>query len=146
MRPPLWRTAVAVVTAGTLVTAAGCGEPAEDSGPSARPSGNGASEQATSPGGGIGPSGKSAVAIVTATVTKGKVRIDESRVKVDRGTAVHITVTSDAADEFHLHGYDRTVELAPGRPGTLDLVADRPGVFEAELHHSGARVFELQVN
>ncbi|MFD0690191.1 hypothetical protein [Actinomadura fibrosa] len=67
------------------------------------------------------------------------------RVKVKRGATVRITITSDAADEFHLHGYDRELELAPGRPGTLELTADTPGVFEAELHHSGARVFELQV-
>ncbi|WP_157429486.1 hypothetical protein [Actinomadura oligospora] len=54
-------------------------------------------------------------------------------------------MTSDIADEFHLHGYDRELELAAGRPGTLRLVASVPGVFEAELHHSGARLFELQV-
>ncbi|MFC5183542.1 hypothetical protein [Actinomadura harenae] len=54
-------------------------------------------------------------------------------------------MTSDVADEFHLHGYDRELALVPGRPGTVRLVASVPGVFEAELHHSGARVFELQV-
>jgi hypothetical protein len=59
---------------------------------------------------------------------------------------VRITVTSDAADEFHLHGYDQTLALRPGVAATLRLVADIPGVFEAELHHSGARVFELQVS
>ncbi|RMI31512.1 hypothetical protein EBO15_42605 [Actinomadura harenae] len=62
-----------------------------------------------------------------------------------RGATVVVTVTSDVADEFHLHGYDRELALVPGRPGTVRLVASVPGVFEAELHHSGARVFELQV-
>ncbi|MEU5882996.1 hypothetical protein [Spirillospora sp. NPDC047279] len=66
--------------------------------------------------------------------------------KVRRGTTVRITITGDAADEFHLHGYDRTLKITPGRAATLELVADTPGVFEAELHHSGARVFELQVS
>ena len=51
----------------------------------------------------------------------------------------------DVADEFHLHGYDRELELKPRVPGVLRFVADQPGVFEAELHRSGERVFELRV-
>jgi hypothetical protein len=45
-----------------------------------------------------------------------------------------------------VHGYDRTLALQPGRTAVLELVADTPGVFEVELHHSGARVLELQVS
>src|SRR3954463_6183124 len=84
-------------------------------------------------------------ATVTVTVTGGKVHTPAERVKVPAGRTVRIVVTSDKADEFHLHGYDREIELKPGVPGTLLFVADRPGVFEAELHHSGLRAFELQV-
>ncbi|MES9543542.1 MULTISPECIES: hypothetical protein [unclassified Actinomadura] len=79
------------------------------------------------------------------TVTGGKAHTAQRRVKVPRGAAVEITVTGDTADAFHLHGYDREVEIAPGRPAVLRFTADTPGVFEAELHHSGARVLELQV-
>ncbi|MGI5201171.1 hypothetical protein ACQEU6_06195 [Spirillospora sp. CA-108201] len=79
------------------------------------------------------------------TVTGGKPRTAQRRVKVPRGVAVEITVTGDTADEFHLHGYDRELELRPGQAATLRFTAGTPGVFEAELHHSGARVLELQV-
>ncbi|MFI6519072.1 hypothetical protein ACIBF1_26190 [Spirillospora sp. NPDC050679] len=138
---------MSAVTVGTLAAAAGCGEPADDPGTSAGTSG-GATAAAT-PGGPAAtpasPSGKQDVTNITVTVSEGKVRTGSGRVKVKRGATVRVTITSDAADEFHLHGYDRTVDLRPGRPGTLELTADKPGVFEAELHHSGARVFELQV-
>ncbi|TDD86728.1 hypothetical protein E1298_17150 [Actinomadura rubrisoli] len=133
---------VACAVMGAVMAAAGCGEPAAEPGApaSAAPS---AQVPAGSPT--ALPPGDKSVTSVTATVTKGKVRIAGHRVKVPRGATVRITITSDAADEFHLHGYDRELELAPGKPATLQLTADIPGVFEAELHHSGARVFELQV-
>jgi len=82
---------------------------------------------------------------IAVTVRAGTVRTPSRRVTVRRGRAVRIVVTSDAAEEFHLHGYDRELELRPGVPGELRFVADQPGVFEAELHGSGARAFELEV-
>ncbi|SPT64213.1 hypothetical protein [Actinomadura madurae] len=130
----------AVVAAAALATATGCGEPA----PSGSSSTGSSSAPATGPGGGPSASAPSAIRI-SATVTGGKVRTAHRRVKVPRGATVEITVTSDTADEFHLHGYDRELELPAGRPATLRFTAVTPGVFEAELHHSGARVFELQV-
>ncbi|MEU8120658.1 hypothetical protein AB0C21_18270 [Spirillospora sp. NPDC049024] len=132
--------AIAAVTAAltaVLTVAAGCGEPAPEAPPGARSS---------APSGAPAPaaSGPSAVRIAV-TVTGGKAHTARRRVKVPRGAAVEITVTGDTADAFHLHGYDREVEIAPGRPAVLRFTADTPGVFEAELHHSGARVLELQV-
>jgi hypothetical protein len=84
--------------------------------------------------------------VITVTVHGGKVQTASRRVTVRRGRAIEIVVTSDAADEFHLHGYDREIELRPGVPGVLRLVANQPGVFEAELHKSGAHAFDLRVN
>ncbi|MBO2454684.1 hypothetical protein J4573_46880 [Actinomadura barringtoniae] len=142
-------TVMAALTAGMLVAAAGCGKPAPDSGGSASggsaPSGSSGGSSPAQTAGTRSP-GKTDVTTVTATVTRGKVQTARRTVKVHLGSTVRITVTSDAGEEFHLHGYDRELELQPGRPGTLQLVADKPGVFEAELHHSGARVFELQVS
>jgi hypothetical protein len=134
--------AIAAVTAAltaALTAVAGCGEPAPEAPPGARSS--------AAPGGpGSAPAapGPSAVRIAV-TVTGGKAHTAQRRVKVPRGAAVEITVTGDTADAFHLHGYDRELELTPGRPAVLRFTADTPGVFEAELHHSGARVLELQV-
>ncbi|MFC5751358.1 hypothetical protein [Actinomadura rugatobispora] len=137
MRAAVRRVLVAAVAAATLPgAAAACGEPAgTGSSPAASPTA-GRSTASASP---------AEVTRIAVTVADGKARTASGRVKVRRGATVEITVTSDAAEEFHVHGYDRTLALRPGRAGTLRLVADTPGVFEAELHHSGARAFELQV-
>lgn len=136
------RTLVTAVAAGALLAAGGCGEPA--TGPatgSAPPTGGTASGPASGPA-----SAAPEVTDIEVTVRNGKVSTPSGRVEVKRGATVRFTVTSDAADELHVHGYDRTLALRPGEPATLRLVADTPGVFEVELHHSGARVLELQVN
>ncbi|MFG2089426.1 hypothetical protein [Spirillospora sp. NPDC048824] len=139
MRRAFTAGTAAALAAATLVAAAGCGEPPPAGGPR-----GGAATGTPGASGTPGSTGPSVVT-VTATVAGGKVHTARRRVKVPRGATVQITVTGDRADEFHLHGYDRGMALTPGRPATLRFTADTPGVFEAELHHSGGRVFELQV-
>jgi hypothetical protein len=126
---------VAAVAAGAVMMAAGCGEEA-----------SGRASSPPSPGQGRTSSAVPAATTITVNVARGKVETDSRRVKVPLGRTVRITITSDVAGEFHLHGYDRALRLKPGTPGTVEFVADRPGVFEAELHGSGARLFELQVS
>src|SRR4030095_10031608 len=46
------------------------------------------------------------------------------------GQTVVIKVTSDVADEVHLHGYDKKADAAPGTVATITFVADKPGIFE----------------
>ena len=58
---------------------------------------------------------------------------------------VVIEVTSDVADEVHLHGYDKKADAAPGTVATITFVADKPGIFEVELEKKGLRLFELEV-
>ncbi|MDN3359095.1 hypothetical protein [Actinomadura sp. DC4] len=119
---PAERLLIAAMTSGVILATAACGTAAA-------------------------PSGQASAAPVTVTVnvSHGAVRTPSRRVSVRRGRVVRIVVTSDTAEEFHLHGYDRELELKPGVPGELRFAADEPGVFEAELHGSGARVFELRV-
>lgn len=61
------------------------------------------------------------------------------------GARVVLAVTSDTADELHVHGFDQSVELKPGRRTTLELTADSPGLFEVELHESGLLLVQLEV-
>jgi hypothetical protein len=82
---------------------------------------------------------------IRVQVTGDKVQTAERRVKVPLGTQVRLEVTADRADEVHLHGYDRKVDLEPGRPAVLELTADTPGVFEVELEEAGLKLVELQV-
>jgi heme/copper-type cytochrome/quinol oxidase subunit 2 len=67
------------------------------------------------------------------------------RVKVRLDSQVRLEVTADRADEVHLHGYDRKVDVEPGRQATLEFTADTPGVFEVELEEEGLKLLELQV-
>lgn len=67
------------------------------------------------------------------------------QVSVDSGEQVTLRVTSDTADEVHVHGYDLTEAVGPDTPLELSFVADIPGQFEVELHDSGAVLVELAI-
>lgn len=67
------------------------------------------------------------------------------QVTATAGEEVVFTVTSDTADEVHVHGYDITVPLTPGEPATVRFQAEIPGVFEVELHGSGLLLTQLRV-
>ena len=82
---------------------------------------------------------------IEVEVSDGKPVDGVQRFRIDAGEAVTLTVTGDTADELHIHGYDLLVHFAPGQPGTITFEADIPGVFEAETHHRGDLVMELQV-
>jgi hypothetical protein len=55
-------------------------------------------------------------------------------------------VTSDTADEIHIHGYDIEKEVGAGGTVTIDFAADIPGQFEVEAHEiSPGLLFTLVV-
>lgn len=83
--------------------------------------------------------------LIEARVMGDKVDTAERRVRVKRGDKVRIRVQSDHAEEVHLHGYDLSEDVAPGKPATIDFTADAPGVFEVELEQARLKLFELQV-
>ncbi len=67
--------------------------------------------------------------------------------EVEKGEKVEIVVsTPDTTDHIHLHGYDLTADLAPGRPAKIGLEADIEGIFEVELEEAVAQIAELTVN
>jgi heme/copper-type cytochrome/quinol oxidase subunit 2 len=67
------------------------------------------------------------------------------RVPVPAGEQVTLAITSDVADEVHVHGYDLTAALTRGQPTELTFAATIPGVFEVELHDAGTVLLTLQV-
>ena len=83
---------------------------------------------------------------VQIAVTGTKVQTAERRVKVPLDGKVRLQVTADRADEVHLHGYDRKVDISPGQPAVLEFTDDVPGVFEVELEEAGLKLVELQVS
>jgi hypothetical protein len=83
---------------------------------------------------------------IEVTFANGKAGGDTGRVQVAEGTSVTLVVTSDVADEVHVHGYDIEKELTPGAPVTLQFDATIAGVFEVELHHASTVLLRLQVS
>jgi hypothetical protein len=83
--------------------------------------------------------------ILAVTVRGGSVVEGASRQRATLNQPVTIRVTSDAADEVHVHGYDKRVEVAAGRTADLTFVANIPGVFEVELERSHKLLFTLEV-
>ncbi|MFG1826835.1 hypothetical protein ACGFIJ_30525 [Microbispora bryophytorum] len=86
-----------------------------------------------------------AVKEITVTIAGRKVTPPPDRIEVTKGQTVRITVTSDTADEAHLHGYDKEAGLKPGTPASIEFVADETGLFEMETHESGLQLFQLVV-
>lgn len=82
---------------------------------------------------------------LTVSVMAGKVVGGARRERIEVGEIVDITVNSDAGDELHVHGYDRTAEVKAGAPTGLRFTADIPGVFEVELEESGLKLLEIEV-
>jgi hypothetical protein len=58
-------------------------------------------------------------------------------VTVRKNARAVIVITSDVADELHLHGYNLKRELTPGRTERLPFRATINGTVEAELEERG---------
>jgi hypothetical protein len=82
---------------------------------------------------------------IEVQVSGGQVSGDTGRVPVAAGEHLTLVLTSDAADEVHVHGYDLEAELSPGQPTEIAFDATISGVFEVELHEAGTQLLSLQV-
>ena len=82
---------------------------------------------------------------IEVRVAGGKVQGGVRRERVRRGDAVVLRVVADVADEVHLHGYDRSADVGPGKPAQISFTADIPGVFEVELEQRKQKLLELEV-
>lgn len=81
------------------------------------------------------------------TLSDGAVSLDgDERIEVAVGDIVIVTISSDIAEQAHLHGYDVLVDVEPGTAATLLFTADTPGKFEIEFEKSGAFIAELVVS
>jgi hypothetical protein len=162
MRSTLTRGAAAALlpTLGMLVLA-GCGGGDSDSGasPSNTPSAPASTPTTlptntptpgkpnpSSPSNTADPSGEQADVTINVTVANGKVTPSGATIKAKAGQTVLVTAVSDAADEVHIHGYDKELPLTPGKPASVKFTADMKGTFEIETHESGKLVAKLVVS
>jgi plastocyanin len=100
----------------------------------------------SSPSNTADPSGEQADVTINVTVANGKVTPSGATVKAKAGQTVLVTAVSDAADEVHIHGYDKELPLTPGKPASVKFTADMKGTFEIETHESGKLVAKLVVS
>lgn len=82
--------------------------------------------------------------VVEFTV-QGKRVTGPSRVKVTRGDTVRLVITSDKADEVHVHTYDKLVPIQAGQAADVDIKATIAGVFEVEMESNHLLITKLQV-
>lgn len=81
--------------------------------------------------------------VVEITIENGAPAGGVRRVTVAKGRRVALVVMSDVADHVHLHGYDLTKDLVPGRPSTLAFRATIVGTVEAELEERGVQIASI---
>jgi hypothetical protein len=134
------RFPAALLVAAVLLTLAGCAGTDSAAGSSTATTSSPAADGASAT-----PAATAAGRRIEVQVAGGQVSGDTGRVPVAAGEHVTLVITSDVADEVHLHGYDLAAELSPGEPAELTFDATIPGVFEAELHEAGTQLLSLQV-
>ena len=61
------------------------------------------------------------------------------------GGTIEFEVVADMPEEAHLHGYDVSQEVGPGRAARFAVPADIEGAFELELEHAGVPIAEIRV-
>lgn len=91
------------------------------------------------------PSAAAPPVVHELVVEKGALVSGPGVIRVRQGDPVRIRVTSDVADEFHLHGYDEKLQLRAGEPATLELDAHLSGRFGYELHGTHVELGALEV-
>jgi hypothetical protein len=134
-----------------LLIAAACGDDADSDSAStttASPATTSATTAADPDDGGSGDAvdASAADSTIEVIVTAGSASGDTGRQEVAVGDTVVVRITSDEAEEVHVHGYDHVVEVIAGETAEIQFTADIPGVFEIELEGSGLLLAELAVS
>jgi hypothetical protein len=62
------------------------------------------------------------------------------------GEEIRFRVSSDAAEEIHVHGYDIAKDVPAGGTIEFDFPAELEGIYEAELEDLGVQIAELRIN
>ena len=67
-------------------------------------------------------------------------------IRVRKGDDVTLHITTDAADEFHLDGYDLDTKVSPERSASLQFKASSAGRFAYQLRQSNQKLGVLEVS
>ena len=80
------------------------------------------------------------------TVRNGKPVGGVKELSYKSGDRIRFVVTSDVADEVHVHGYDISRDVPAGGSVRFRFPAKLEGVFEVELEHRAVPIAELRVS
>jgi hypothetical protein len=140
--------AIAVVAVIVLVAAGGSDETPSKAGNTPQEMGGTATPEAADPGSTATPAAtpKPKPKPTVIAVKGGQPSGGLAKIKAKQGEQVTFTVTSDQADDVHVHGYDIEKSVPAGGSARFSFPAKITGVFEVELHHSGAQIARLTVN
>ena len=64
---------------------------------------------------------------------------------VNRGDRLHLTISSDCADEIHVHGYNIKQEVPRGGSTTFNFQTTIEGIFVVELESRSEQIASLEV-
>ena len=142
----------ACALAALLSVAASCGGDEDpDAGPASSASTTAASATTTGAAGGTAAPTSTTTAPPAARVIEvafagGRVTGGVRTEAVALGETVRLRVTSDVAEEVHVHTYDLVAEVSPGAPVEIEIEATIPGRHEVELEERGRALLTLEVS
>ena len=80
------------------------------------------------------------------SIDGGTVEPTNQRLDAFVGQTISMSITSDVADELHVHSVpEHTFEIEPGKDQLFTFTVDVPGQVDVELHHSDRTVATLVV-
>lgn len=136
-------TAFSLLSLSLAVTLAACG--GDDTTDTATDKASTSPSAETSPTDAASDSMAEADQMIEIAIAGDQVTPTPGTTSVKLGSTVMLMITSDVADEVHVHGYDQEFELTPGETAMFTFTADIPGTFEVETHESGKVLTELEV-
>jgi cytoskeletal protein RodZ len=85
-------------------------------------------------------------AVKTITVVNGQPDGGIKTISYTKGDQVRLKVSSDVADEIHVHGYDLMKDVEKGGSVEFSFPATIEGRFEIELENAGTQIANLEVD
>jgi plastocyanin len=94
-----------------------------------------------------GGGGSSSPVTVTITEQNGSVSANSQLVQVAVGQKIVFKVSTDVADEVHVHSVpDHEFEIKPGPEQTFSFRVNTPGTVEVESHGLDQTILKLEVH
>ncbi|NYG07723.1 plastocyanin [Phycicoccus badiiscoriae] len=141
-KPLSWAAGLAL--AASLTACGGSGGTAGGTASATVSSSSSSGSSASSPSSST-PSSSSTGRTIAITVTGNKVSPTPTTVSLRVGESLTLTVTSDHADQLHLHGFEIEKDLVAGKPLSVTVTGAQPGVYDVETHHPELRLLKIAV-